>query len=363
MYDGQTLDVDPFFSTLDFIGSAIFVVDRVGRDRFRIAYLNAHYRKVSNLDMAAVTRAPIDEVFPPRIAQVLAGNYARALQQSEPYCYDELLAVDGRETWWRTTLSRAPGTARRPDRLVGAAVEVTDLKRKEIRLASEIADRTQSLSDVRTLAALSAHDLRGPLANVVSLTDIVLDGFSDLGDGKRDMIEACGDVARTSLKSLGDLMARVGEDGSDDVPPDRVDLSRLCRDLTAIADPAGRLAITSPEALVETDEVVLQVSLRNLMDNAARYTRGRIDIGLAEDRAQGTLMLTVADDGPGFSKDADPLGRALQARTDLSARGFGLGAVIRLLASRGGKLDHLRRPGPGATMQVTLPGRILNPAS
>lgn len=346
---------DPLFGMLDMIGAPVFVVDRLPDGAFQLAYLNRFYRLNVGLDAEALTARPVAEIFPERTARLLAGNYMAALRKNGPLCYDELLLLDGNETWWRTSLSRAPGAE---ERLIGIAVEVTDMKEKEIRMAAEIANLDDSLAEVRTLSGLTAHDLRGPLGNVVSLSEIVLDGFQDLGDGKRGMIEACAQVARTSLKSISTLMARIGHDRPLTPILDTVDLGRVCAEVAALADPIGRLDIVHPHTVVESDHVVLQTALRNLVDNAVRYATSCIDITLAATAEDGMLTLVVSDDGPGFPEGVDPVERAVLPRIDSEPGGFGLGAVMRLLASRGGKLEHVACDAPGATLRVVIPGRI-----
>ena len=145
------------------------------------------------------------------------------------------------------------------------------------------------------------------------------------------------------------------------LPQDALDLHELCRGIVTLADPSGRLDIVHPAARVACDATVLAGAIRNLVDNAARYAAARIEIRLSTDPATGRLLVSVADDGPGVAAGADPIARARSGETRADGRGYGLGAIIRLLASRGGELRTApSRLGGGATFEIVLPGRILD---
>src|SRR5438045_8619339 len=89
-----------------------------------------------------------------------------------------------------------------------------------------------------------------------------------------------------------------------------VRLDELAREVVAelvpLAD-AGRidLGVSSAQALsVRGDADDLRTLLRNLVDNAVRYTGagGRVDVSVEEEAAGGAraARLTVSDDGPGI---------------------------------------------------------------
>lgn len=54
------------------------------------------------------------------------------------------------------------------DRVIGSAVNITDLEARGESLTRRLADSHERLDELGTVAALTAHDTRAPLANVVS---------------------------------------------------------------------------------------------------------------------------------------------------------------------------------------------------
>lgn len=130
------------------------------------------------------------------------------------------------------------------------------------------------------------------------------------------------------------------------------------------------IAVDLPPGLVlHTDPTALEVVLRNLLDNAIKYSDPPPRVSLrAREGPKGALVLEVTDHGVGIPK-AD-LKRVFERfyRVDdeavRSRRGTGLGlfVVASLVRGLGGRLRaHSAGPGEGTRMVVTLPSRVLRP--
>jgi len=96
----------------------------------------------------------------------------------------------------------------------------------------------------------------------------------------------------------------------------------------------------------------------NLVDNAARYGGGYIEVNTRCDA--GSMTLTVLDQGPGIrSTDPHslikPFARENIARGLQLGAGLGLSIVDRIARAHGGSLALCNRPGGGLAATVTLP--------
>jgi signal transduction histidine kinase len=149
-------------------------------------------------------------------------------------------------------------------------------------------------------------------------------------------------------------------------------------DLAALAcDEAGRaagngvpvtVAATRP-CVVTGDTDGLRRLLVNLIDNAGRYAKTRVEVGVVGDGTQA--LLTVADDGPGIPPpDRERVfGRFVtlddaRSREDGEAAGAGLGlAIVRATAVAHGGSATLEDASPGVRAVVRLPLREPAPAS
>ena len=114
-------------------------------------------------------------------------------------------------------------------------------------------------------------------------------------------------------------------------------------------DPALALKV-NPDAMSEI--------LGNLLDNARKWARtsARISAGIRG----GTVVIEVADDGPGVSAaDAERIGhRGKRLDQTVPGSGFGLSIAIELTADLGGTLDIFTAPEGGLGVRITLPGSL-----
>jgi signal transduction histidine kinase len=100
--------------------------------------------------------------------------------------------------------------------------------------------------------------------------------------------------------------------------------------------------------------------VNNVVSNAIRYTPagGRIEVDCRP--ADGTLVLTVTDTGPGIT-EADrkrifDAGYRGEASGGTSGSGLGLALAKRFAEEHGGSIDVMSAPGAGAQFAVKLPG-------
>ena len=114
---------------------------------------------------------------------------------------------------------------------------------------------------------------------------------------------------------------------------------------------------------LETDPLVLEQILFNLVDNAAKYAVGATDrrIHLDVERSEDQVLFRVRDHGPGMpTRKGSRLFRPFSKTAEeaaVSAPGVGLGLALcrRLAIDLGGELQHEPSNQPGATFRLTLP--------
>lgn len=108
-----------------------------------------------------------------------------------------------------------------------------------------------------------------------------------------------------------------------------------------------KIQLDIPASLrARADQGDLYELLGNLMDNAAKYGRGRLQIGAVRERER--LLLTVEDDGPGFPDEAETLlERGARADSREEGQGLGLAAVREIVEAYGGELQLQRSASLG----------------
>ena len=107
-------------------------------------------------------------------------------------------------------------------------------------------------------------------------------------------------------------------------------------------------------------EMGLEKILRNLLDNALKYTQTGGVVVSVDSRSEANLQISISDSGRGIPADQlrqifDPLYRA---DTSVSGTGLGLAIVKRWAKAMGGNVDVKSTVGLGSTFTVTLPAPI-----
>jgi CheY-like chemotaxis protein len=139
--------------------------------------------------------------------------------------------------------------------------------------------------------------------------------------------------------------------------------ARLAADFAPQAGASGLTLRSVPTRLaVETDPVLLERILRNLVANAVRYTRtGGVVLGAR--RREASVRIDVIDTGVGIADDDrarvfdEFVQLAAVPRVHVRGRGMGLGlAIVRRLATlMGHRIDLDSRPGRGSRFSLTVP--------
>jgi two-component system sensor histidine kinase QseC len=223
-----------------------------------------------------------------------------------------------------------------------------------------------ALERERRFTADAAHELRTPLA---ALRVHVANCHAEDDAAKRDQLAERVDQALVRMERLiAQMLDLARQDAAE--PGARVaadvDLPALVRREAAELGVAGlgrglRLEVTGEaHAKVAGDEVALGIMLRNLLDNALRYTPdgGRIRIDVQRD-GHG-LRLRVDDSGPGLPDDArervfDRFHRELGSGA--TGSGLGLSIVRSVVARHGGRVRLAHSELGGLGVEVHLPGR------
>jgi len=213
----------------------------------------------------------------------------------------------------------------------------------------------------RRFVSDASHELRSPVASIRQHAEVALAHPDRTTTGElAETVLAEGLRVQHLVEDLL-LLARADEHtlrlqrrpvDLDDLVFDEArrlrEVTDLRVDTTAVS--AGRVVGDSAE---------LRRMLRNLGDNAARHTRGRISFALAEHN--GVVLLAVDDDGPGIpAADRERVLERFVRLDDARARdaggsGLGLAIVAELVAAHGGTLAIADSSLGGARVELNFP--------
>ncbi|MES2304907.1 MAG: ATP-binding protein [Gemmatimonadota bacterium] len=239
--------------------------------------------------------------------------------------------------------------------------EVAELGRSFNALAEELgaseAQRRQMVTDV-------AHELRTPLTNIIGLVEAVRDGLRAPDDSLMLALQEEAGLLNQLVDDLRDLsLADAGE-----LPLSLEALSaaeELRRTAAAFPPVPGEatieVSVGEDGLTVRADRRRLGQILRNLVQNARRYSPDGGTVTLSASRVGEMVRLAVADTGIGIAPEHLPHVWERFYRVDGSrakstgGMGLGLALVSRLAAAQGGRVGVVSEAGRGSTFWVELP--------
>lgn len=227
---------------------------------------------------------------------------------------------------------------------------------RERAIERELAVR-ERLASLGLLTAGVAHEINNPLegiGNYVSLLgradlapedrarhlELVRHGLARVRDLVRDLLRFARPATTRDTVDLGDVVERA---------------RRLAAYSQVFRDVAVETSGLEAPLVVRGDAGRLEQVLLNLLLNAATAMQGRGRLSIAARRgADGSLLLSIADDGPGIPPQ--DLGRIFDPFfTTGSGTGLGLSIAFGILQAHGGTLTARNQPEGGAEFTLRFP--------
>tara|TARA_R100000027_G_scaffold67699_1_gene67933 strand:+ start:12731 stop:14068 length:1338 start_codon:yes stop_codon:yes gene_type:complete len=251
------------------------------------------------------------------------------------------------------------------------------LEKQREQLENQTRDLAIANESKEKLFAILSHDLRGPVGNVRSVLDLVMEGDLDaegFDEFRGDLAREVGDVEVMLENLLGWASSHLH--GLDPEPKDFALRRQVEEVLSLLHDRAQRKQIqlvndVGPGVWVHADFLQIQTVLRNLVSNAIKFTPadsgGEVKVSAEQDGDR--VRISVADTGVGMSQDKIALLEAgriqISDRGTDSEKGFGIGLRIcdDFIKANGGQLAVESEVGAGTHFWFCIrPGKTGRPA-
>jgi two-component system phosphate regulon sensor histidine kinase PhoR len=234
-------------------------------------------------------------------------------------------------------------------------------------VVKDVTDELRTQQIRRQFVANASHELKSPVASLQALAEAIREAVYE--DPR--MAEHFGEKLVAEADRLGRLIADLLDlsrlEDPSVISSRSVDLSEIARRQVRSLEPAARakrtelVADIASDVFVKGDDQQLGLMIRNLLDNAVRYTPEEGIVSVDVRRQDDTAMVRVSDNGIGIPLQAQArvFERFYRVDKDRSRErggtGLGLSIVKHVVELHGGHISLDSELGEGTTFIVRLP--------
>lgn len=251
---------------------------------------------------------------------------------------------------------------------IAFVTDITQRRNLELQLQLQRRQLDETLEGMKRFFAIVAQDIKDPLSAVLGFTDALSSNTEDLSDDDvRAYAVLCNDAGKHLMRLL-DNLSLWSKLQLDQVPvePRSYQLGGLLQDILGqIEPPARRKGVTIVNTIfthhVYADLRLTDIILRNLIDNAVKYSNSGSVVMLRSRESGPFVDIFVEDTGIGIAPSVLPTLFRIDRHHATPGTGGEVGSGLGLLLCRaltekqGGTLTLESRLGAGTTVRFTLP--------
>lgn len=237
------------------------------------------------------------------------------------------------------------------------------------RILQEAKEKAEkALLQKNKLVSLVSHDLRLPLATIISFSDIILQGKKGLQGEQISMLNRIKGCCEDQLSMIDELLdvSRLQNRGFE--PNYTVENARLLavtakQHLTHLAEKKGiKLVVDiSRDLSIYVDQFLMEGVLKNLIANAIKFCRKDDEIRVY-DLPEKPVTLVVSDTGVGIDSERlkkifNMKDKTVSTQGTAGEKGTGLGLPLcrEIMAAHGGTIEVESAPSEGSKFYIHIP--------
>jgi two-component system sensor histidine kinase SenX3 len=237
---------------------------------------------------------------------------------------------------------------------------------------SDVTERRRLEAMRRDFVADASHELKTPVGSILASIEalaLALDRDPDRARAFAGRVEAS---ARQLARLIADLLdlsrVEASQAAMEPVALDELVETEVAGFVRRAGDAGIELTVDTTPVVVRGSAADLALAIRNLCDNACRYTDSGGRVAVKVERAEDRVRLTVSDTGAGIPQRA--LDRVFERfyRVDVArsratgGTGLGLAIVKHVTERHGGLVSVESQLGSGSTFTMELPVVASTPA-
>jgi two-component system sensor histidine kinase KdpD len=232
-------------------------------------------------------------------------------------------------------------------------------------LAHQVEVARQSEQLRTTLIDAMAHEFKTPLTSIKAATTSLLANPDQPLPDRKELLQVADEEAE-HLKNLIDNAVELArlDTAHIDVQSEPAHLGEVAREVvdsmrTEIEDRPVEVLSDGPVPLVGFDRRLVKLAIKQLLDNALKYSPPGTPVTVRTARNDGAVTLEVTDHGPGIPVPEQPriferFYRSPSVQNQIPGSGLGLSIAHRIARAHHGDLTVTSRPGE-TTLRMTLP--------
>ncbi|OGA98566.1 MAG: hypothetical protein A3E25_18045 [Burkholderiales bacterium RIFCSPHIGHO2_12_FULL_69_20] len=249
---------------------------------------------------------------------------------------------------------------------LASLVDVTELQRLSAELDASLAEARRAHRELETFTYSVSHDLKAPLRGLDGYSQLLLSRHAaQLDEEGQHFLQRIRGAAQQMAQLTDDLLAYARLERRTQALG-AVGLGALVKSVLAdCADERERrgvvLTLDLPVVTLRADVEALKLALRNLVDNALKFstTTPTPVLAIGAEGIDGRVRLWVRDNGVGFDMGFHDrifqIFQRLHRAEDYPGTGVGLAIVAKAMERMGGRAWAESAPGQGATFYLELP--------
>jgi len=223
---------------------------------------------------------------------------------------------------------------------------------------------TKNNESLKEFARVISHDLKMPLANIVTTSDLLLMKLEDIMDiESKEYFGYIKESSFTMSSYISDVLMHYESDSLIKHEPEKFNLNELLEEITNLlsikSDCSIRFAENNPTP--KSNKLALKQVFFNLIGNSIKYNdKEQIEISVSYNEDKLYHYFAVADNGMGIPKnkidtifDLFTTANALD-RSGNKGNGIGLSTVRNIVNQLGGTINVTSDPGISTTFNFSI---------
>lgn len=263
--------------------------------------------------------------------------------------------VKGPPRWLSTRGKAIRNSKGKLIKLMGIVIDITERKKIESAII-------RSNQELEQLSCMVSHDIRGPLAVLRGLTQIVMeDHFNSNEKAKEYLLQIITGIDK--IYQIIESILTLTRTSKQEIKIEYLDLSKMVKEtLEELQRPWNRKAeiVIESNIYAFADPGLMRIALQNLLSNAWKFTSKRevTKIEFGSKINDGKNVFYIRDNGIGINmkfaeKIFDPF-RQVHSEKEFIGTGIGLSIVRRVIDRHGGRIWVESNPEEGTTFLFTL---------